>query len=134
MDVPPPVPGDDVVSPNTTGMDIGTEHSHLVESTMGPEGPSMTFFNAEYGELGNLLPEGCGRKTITAFKTNPGSKHISLPRWALGPSTLCLVYHMVALEERKTYIGICRVGVLMSKPTQIIPVSKDLLYDVLEVC
>uniref|UniRef100_A0AAZ3PQX9 Uncharacterized protein n=1 Tax=Oncorhynchus tshawytscha TaxID=74940 RepID=A0AAZ3PQX9_ONCTS len=30
-------------------MDLGTEHSHLVESTMGPEGPSMTFFNAEYG-------------------------------------------------------------------------------------
>ncbi|XP_024271394.1 uncharacterized protein LOC112246989 isoform X2 [Oncorhynchus tshawytscha] len=43
------VPGDDVVSPNTSGMDLGTEHSHLVESTMGPEGPSMTFFNAEYG-------------------------------------------------------------------------------------
>ncbi|XP_029573713.1 uncharacterized protein LOC115164928 isoform X1 [Salmo trutta] len=46
---PQSIPGDDVVAPNTTGMDRGTEHSHLVESTMGPEGPSMTFFNAEYG-------------------------------------------------------------------------------------
>ncbi|KAK6312793.1 hypothetical protein J4Q44_G00161400 [Coregonus suidteri] len=46
---PESIPGDGVVAPNTTGMDPGTELSHLAESITGLEGPSITFFTAEYG-------------------------------------------------------------------------------------